>query len=81
MGLVLSCGLLFAACSWVPLEAYSVQNNATAAIHCVAQNYGKLTSSRYISVLSDTVGRNAAMLQNDVVSGVVLESSQLSTCV
>ena len=71
MGMLLSCVLLYTSHSWLTLEVYNVQNNATAAIHCTAQNYGRMVSTRYISVLTDTVVRNAGMLNNHVVSSTL----------
>ena len=60
---------------------YNVQNSATAPIHCVAQNYGALSVSRYSLILVDTVQRNANMIRDNVVCCTrVLLSDIVESC-
>ena len=59
-------------CSWLPLEAQDVIQNATIPIQCVAQNYAQMVTTRCVSDLKDTSDRNANMFAVNTVCCLVL---------
>ena len=57
-------------CAYLPHEAYHVMSNTTAQMHCVAQNYAQMMTSRCVSGLQGNVERNAQLFQANVVGAM-----------